>query len=96
MPAQAAIPSQTLNYHRWGEQSITRENEIHKLSFQESSPSKDNNRKQTNKTKTKTKQNQNQPTKQNKKKKKKQKTKKRLQGQKLRPRKSKKVILQQT
>ena len=36
-PAQANIPSQTLNYHRWRNQSIPRQNQIHTLSFQESS-----------------------------------------------------------
>jgi hypothetical protein len=45
MPAQATKPGQTLNYHRWRNQSIPRQNQIHTLSFQESSPSKDNNRK---------------------------------------------------
>jgi hypothetical protein len=44
MPAQATIPGQTLNYHRWRNQSIPGQNQIHTLSFQESSPSKDNNR----------------------------------------------------
>ena len=46
MPAQATIPGQTLNYHRWRNQSIPRQNQIHTLSFHESSPSKDNNRKE--------------------------------------------------
>ena len=45
MPAQANIPGQTLNYHRWRNQSIPRQNQIHTLSFHKSSPSKDNNRK---------------------------------------------------
>jgi hypothetical protein len=45
MPAQATIPSQTQNYHRWRNQSIAQQNQIHTLSFHESSPSKDNNRK---------------------------------------------------
>ena len=45
MPAQATIPGQTLNNHRWRNQSIPRQNQIHTLSFHESSPSKDNNRK---------------------------------------------------
>ena len=66
MPAQATIPSKTLNYHRWRNQSIPRQNQIHALSLDESSPSKDNNRKEA------------------------------IQGQKSRPRKSKKVIPQQT
>jgi hypothetical protein len=44
MPAQATIPSQTLNYRRWRNQSIPQQNQIHTLSFQKSSPSKDNNR----------------------------------------------------
>jgi hypothetical protein len=47
LPAQATIPSQTLNYHRWRNQSIPQQNQIHTLSFHESSPSKDNNRKKT-------------------------------------------------
>jgi hypothetical protein len=51
MPAQATIPSQTLNYHRWRNESFPRQNQIHTLSFHESSPPKDNNRK--NKTTTK-------------------------------------------
>ena len=45
MPAQATIPGQTLNYHRWKNQSIPRQKQIHTISFQESSPSKNNNRK---------------------------------------------------
>jgi hypothetical protein len=49
MPAQATIPSQTFNYHKGRNQSIPQQNQIHTLSFHESSPSKDNNRKQTNK-----------------------------------------------
>ena len=48
MPAQATIPSQTFNYHRWRNQSITGQNQIHTLSFHKSSPSKDNNRKKKN------------------------------------------------
>ena len=46
MPAQATIPGQTLNYRRWRNQSIPRQNQIHTLSFHESSPSKDSNRKE--------------------------------------------------
>ena len=46
MPGQATIPGQTLNHHRWRNQSIPRKNQIHTLSFHESSPSKDNNRKE--------------------------------------------------
>ena len=46
IPAQATIPSQTLNYHRWRNQRIPRQNQIHTLSFHESSPSKDNKRKE--------------------------------------------------
>lgn len=46
MPAQATIAGQTLNYHRWRNQSIPRQNQIHALSLHESSPSKDNNRKE--------------------------------------------------
>ena len=45
IPAQATIRSQTLNYHRWRNQSIPRQNQIHTLYLHESSPSKDNNRK---------------------------------------------------
>jgi hypothetical protein len=45
MQAQATIPSQTFNYRRWRNQSIPRQNQIHTLSFNESGPSKDNNRK---------------------------------------------------
>jgi hypothetical protein len=67
MPAQATIPSQTLNYYTWRNQSIPQKIQIHTLSFPESSPSKDNNRK-----------------------------KKPIQGLKSHPRKSKKVIPQQT
>ena len=67
MPAQATIPSQTLNYHRWRNQSIPLQNQIHTLSFHESSPLKGNKRK-----------------------------KKTVQGREPRPRKSKKVIPQQT
>jgi hypothetical protein len=63
VPAQATIPSQTLNYHRWRNQSIPLQNQNHTLSFHESSPSNDNKGKA--------------PT----------------QGQKLHPRKSKKVML---
>ena len=47
MPAQATISSQTFNYLRWRNQSIPQQNQIHTLSFHESSPSKDNNRKKT-------------------------------------------------
>jgi hypothetical protein len=42
MPAQATIPSKTLKYHRWRNQSIPLKNHIHTISFHESSPSKDN------------------------------------------------------
>jgi hypothetical protein len=45
MPAQATLPSQTFNYHRWRKQSIPGQKQIHSLSFHESSTSKDNNRK---------------------------------------------------
>jgi hypothetical protein len=40
MPAQATISNKTLNYHRWRNQSIPLQNQIHKISFHESSPSK--------------------------------------------------------
>jgi hypothetical protein len=49
MPAQATILGQTFNYHKWRNQSIPRQNKIHTLSFHESSPSEDNNRKKQNK-----------------------------------------------
>jgi hypothetical protein len=42
MSAQATIPSKILNYHRWRNQIIPRQNQIYKISFHESSPSKDN------------------------------------------------------
>jgi hypothetical protein len=51
MPAQATIPSQTINYHRWRKQCIPRQNQIQTLSVHESSPSKDNNRKKKTKNK---------------------------------------------
>jgi hypothetical protein len=51
MPAQATIPTQTFNYHRWRNQSFPPQNQIHTLSFHESSPSKDNNKKKQTKTK---------------------------------------------
>ena len=38
----ATIPSKTLNYHRWRNQSIPWQNQIHTISFHKSSPSKDN------------------------------------------------------
>jgi hypothetical protein len=71
MPAQATIPSQSFNYHRWRNQSIQEQNQIHILSFHESSPSKDNNTHTHTHTHTH-----------------------KIQGQKPRLRKSKKVILQ--
>jgi hypothetical protein len=46
LPAQATIPSQTLNYHRWRNQSFPRKIQIHTLSFHKFSLSKDNNRKE--------------------------------------------------
>ena len=33
MPAQDTIPGQTLNYHRWRNQSIPRQKQIHTISF---------------------------------------------------------------
>jgi hypothetical protein len=45
LPGQTTIPSQTFNYHRSRNQSIPLQNQIHTLSFHESSHSKDNNRK---------------------------------------------------
>ena len=44
MTAQATIPSQTFNYHRWRSQSIPLKKKIHTLSFHKLSPSKNNNR----------------------------------------------------
>ena len=41
-PAQATISSKTLNYHRWRNQSIPCQNEIHTISFHKYSPSEDN------------------------------------------------------
>jgi hypothetical protein len=49
MPAQLTIPSQTFNYHRWRNQSIPQQNQTETLSFHESSPSKDNNRRKKKK-----------------------------------------------
>jgi hypothetical protein len=46
MPAKATIRGQTLNYHRWRNQTIPGQNQIHTLSFHESSTSKNKNRKQ--------------------------------------------------
>jgi hypothetical protein len=40
MPAQPSIPSKTHNHHRWRNQNIPRQSQIHTLFFQESSPSK--------------------------------------------------------
>jgi hypothetical protein len=45
VPAKATMPSQTFNYIRWRNKSIPQQNQIHKLSFHKSRPSKDNNRK---------------------------------------------------
>jgi hypothetical protein len=45
MPEQATKPSQTLHYYTWRNQSFPQQNQIHTLSFDESSPSKDKNRK---------------------------------------------------
>ena len=88
MPAQATIPSQTVNYHRSRNQSFAQQNQIHTLSFHESSPPKDNNRKsKKKKKKQKTKKNKN---------KKKTNNNKSIQGLKPCPRKSKKVTPQQT
>jgi hypothetical protein len=42
MPAQATIPSKTLNYHKWKNQDIPRQKQIYKISFHKSSPTKDN------------------------------------------------------
>jgi hypothetical protein len=42
MPAQATVANKTLNYHRWTNQSIPGQNQIHSISFQKSGPSKDN------------------------------------------------------
>jgi hypothetical protein len=48
MPTHATTPSQTFNYLRWRNKSIPRQNQIHILSFHESSPSKDNNNNNNN------------------------------------------------
>ena len=48
MPAQATIPNQNFNYHRWRNHRIPLQNQIHTLSFHESRTSKDNNRKKKN------------------------------------------------
>jgi hypothetical protein len=42
MPAQASISSKILNYHRWRNQDIPRQNQIYTISFHKSSPTKDN------------------------------------------------------
>jgi hypothetical protein len=42
---QPRLPRHTLNYHRWRNQNISQQNQIHTLSFHKSSPSKDKNRK---------------------------------------------------
>jgi hypothetical protein len=45
MPAQATIPSKTLNYYKWRNQSIPWKKQIYIISFHESSLSKDNKEK---------------------------------------------------
>jgi hypothetical protein len=42
MPDQDTIPSKILNYHRWRNQSILWQNQIHTISIHKPSPSKDN------------------------------------------------------
>ena len=42
MPAQATIPSKTLNYHKERKQSIESQNQIYIISFHISSTPKDN------------------------------------------------------
>jgi hypothetical protein len=42
MPAQATMPSKTLNYRRWRNQDILWQNQIYTISFQKSSLTKDN------------------------------------------------------
>ena len=42
MVALASIPSKYLSYHKWRNQSISWQNQIYTLSFQKSSPSKEN------------------------------------------------------
>jgi hypothetical protein len=42
MPAQATIPNKTLNYHTQRKEGVPGQNHIYKLSFHNSSPSKDN------------------------------------------------------
>jgi hypothetical protein len=45
MPAQATIPSRTLNYHRLINEDISRQNQIYIESSQKSSPTRDNRQK---------------------------------------------------
>jgi hypothetical protein len=42
MPAQAIVPRKTLNYHRWRNQDIPGQKQIHTISFYKSSPRKYN------------------------------------------------------
>ena len=39
MPTQATLPNKTLTYHRWSNQCIPGQNQIHTISFDESNPS---------------------------------------------------------
>jgi hypothetical protein len=41
MPAQATIPSKTLNQHRWRKQNIPGQNQIQTISIYQSSPTED-------------------------------------------------------
>ena len=41
MPAQATIPSETLNQHRWRKQDIPEQNQIQTVSIYQSSPTED-------------------------------------------------------
>ena len=41
MPALATIPSKSLNYHRWRNQDIPCQKQIHTISFLKSSPTKE-------------------------------------------------------
>jgi hypothetical protein len=42
MPAQSTVPSKTLNYYRWRNQSIPQQKQIYAISLHKSSPSMDN------------------------------------------------------
>jgi hypothetical protein len=42
VPAQATIPSKTLNYHKWRNQDIPQQNQIYTIFLHKSRSSKDN------------------------------------------------------